>query len=106
MTGGGVHADGEVYAAIMWRTMMNYIGAGKTTDEAFDSWVQGLMFTPTSPSVEDMRDGMLMAAGPSEDCLIWEAYAHFGAGVGASGEVGPQQAIVVTESFDVPAACD
>jgi hypothetical protein len=64
------------------------------------------MFTPTSPSVEDMRDGMLMAAGSAEDCLIWEAFAHFGVGVGASGKVGPQQAIVVTESFDVPAACD
>jgi extracellular elastinolytic metalloproteinase len=106
MTGGEVHADGEVYGAIMWRVMTNYIAAGKTTEEAFDSWVQGLMFTPTSPSVEDMRDGFLMAAGSSEDCLIWEAYAHFGVGVGASGEVGPHQAIVVTESFDVPAACD
>ena len=106
MTGGEVHADGEVYGAIMWRVMTNYVGAGKTTEEAFDSWVQGLMFTPTSPSVEDMRDGFLMAASSSEDCLIWEAYAHFGVGVGASGEVGPHQAIVVTESFDVPAACD
>ncbi len=107
MTGAGVHADGEVYAAIMWRVRMNYILAdGLEAEDAFDSWVQGLMFTPQSPSVEDMRDGMLMAAGPDEDCLIWEAYAHFGVGVGASGFVGPQRAIVVTESFDVPAACE
>ena len=107
MTGAGVHADGEVYAAIMWRTMMNYVAApGLEAEDAFDSWVQGLMFTPQSPSVEDMRDGMLMAAGSAEDCLIWEAFANFGVGVGASGEVGPQQGIVVTESFDVPEGCD
>lgn len=107
MTGGGVHADGEVYGAIMWRVMQNYVAApGLEVEDAFDSWVQGMMFTPTSPSVEDMRDGMLMAAPPAEDCSIWEAYAHFGAGVGASGETGPAQTIVVTESFDVPAHCD
>ncbi|HET9852740.1 MAG TPA: M36 family metallopeptidase [Candidatus Limnocylindrales bacterium] len=104
MTGAEVHADGEVYGAIMWRLMMNYATGGSSIEAAFDDWVQGMMFTPTRPSVEDMRDGMLMAS--NHDCLIWEAFAHFGVGVGASGIVGPQRAIVVTESFDVPPSCD
>jgi len=105
MTGAEVHADGEVYGGIGWRLLQNYLGAGKTADDVLDSWVQGMMFTPSGPAMEDMRDGMLMAAPSSEDCLIWEAFAHFGVGVGASGEVGPHRAIVVTESFDVPAFC-
>jgi extracellular elastinolytic metalloproteinase len=109
MTGAEVHADGEVYGGVGWRLLQNYLTAGKSASDVLDTWVQGLGFTPAGPAMEDMRDGMLAAAADlgrtDETCLIWEAYAHFGVGVGASGTVTHRGTLSIVESFDMPGTC-
>jgi len=61
-------------------------------------------FTPSTPAYEDMRDGIL-AAMPTqaEDCIVWQAFAQFGIGEGADGQVSPT--FQITESFAVPSSC-
>jgi extracellular elastinolytic metalloproteinase len=47
-------------------------------------------FTPAGPAFEDMRDGILASVGanaPSHECLVWSAFAKYGVGVGAKGQV-------------------
>jgi hypothetical protein len=65
-------------------------------------------FTPSQPTYEEMRDGILasVANGPTpSDCsLVWQAFAKFGVGVGAHGEV-TGKVVEITESFDVPENC-
>lgn len=114
-----VHDDGEVYAAIGWRLFRDYAAAGLSKDALLDDLVDGMNFTPSSPKFEDMRNGILAsiaASGGGRECLVWEAFAHFGVGVGAEahaanglGLTGPAATPVppirVTESFAVPAAC-
>lgn len=104
-TGSGVHLDGEIYAAAMYRVIQNYLAAGLTYDDAFDDFVEGMNFTPASPKAEDMRDGMIQAAtaggeGADRVCLIWRGFAERGIGVGASGAALPP-----TASTAVPAEC-
>jgi Zn-dependent metalloprotease len=106
VTGTEVHADGELYAAIMWRVKENYLAAGLTISDVQDDWVDGFNFTASTPAYETMRDGMLQGAASDRACLIWEGYAHFGVGVGASGKVTRGgHAISITESFAKPATC-
>jgi hypothetical protein len=62
-------------------------------------------FTPATPAYEDMRDGMLASAPASEDCLIWDAFADYGVGVGADGVVNADGTVTITESFALPAEC-
>ena len=114
-----VHNDGEVYAAIGWRMFRNYGAAGLAKGALLDDLVDGMNYTPSSPKFEDMRDGILASianAGEGRQCLVWEAFAHFGVGVGASahsdngnGLTGPAATPVppvrVVESFAVPAEC-
>ena len=108
MTGSSVHFDGEIYGAIVWKLRELFSGS---TDPLWDYVVGGMNFTPSKPSFEDMRDGILAASLNSiDDCLIWEAFAHYGVGVGASGSVkggGPFGGgkVNINESFSVPAEC-
>jgi hypothetical protein len=107
ITGTEVHDDGEVYAAIGWR-LIELFGAGRVND-LFGYMVDGMNFTPPAPTFEQMRDGILqsVASAPvaaSDECLVWEAFAHYGVGVGATATVS-RRAVTVTESFSVPAAC-
>lgn len=105
VTGTEVHADGELYAAIMWRVKVNYLNAGLTVSDVQDDWVNGFNFTPSTPAYENMRDGMLASAAAARQCLIWEAFAHFGVGVGATGTVSRRGTVTITESFARPASC-
>ena len=101
-----VHADGEIYAAAMWRVLELYRDAGKADSDLLATWVDGMNFTPESPAPEDMRDGMLASAAihaPDQVCLIWEGFAELGIGLGAEGKQGDDFKIV--ESFDVPEEC-
>lgn len=110
--GSSVHFDGEIYAATMWRAWEIFQANGVSQDTLFDYIVGGMNFTPSGPAYEDMRDGILQAAsGSGHECLIWDAFAQFGIGEGASGSVkggGPfgGGSVTVNESFAVPAACD
>lgn len=105
VTGTEVHADGELYAAIMWRVKVNYLNAGLTVSDVQDDWVNGFNFTPSTPAYENMRDGMLAGTAAARQCLIWEAFAHFGVGVGATGTVSARGTVSITESFAQPATC-
>lgn len=110
-TGSSVHFDGEIYAASVWRLWQLFQQNGVSGDRLFDLLVDGMNFTPSGPAMEDMRDGILQSAAASaEVCLIWQAFADFGIGVGADGQVkggGPFGGgkVTITESFAVPPEC-
>jgi len=112
IAGTEVHDDGELYGAIGWQMFLNYQDGGISKSELLDSIVDGMNFTPAGPTFEQMRDGILESVSNSahseRDCLVWRAFAKYGVGVGATGEVtghGPNTAVIITESFDVPSAC-
>ncbi|HET6953617.1 MAG TPA: M36 family metallopeptidase, partial [Acidimicrobiales bacterium] len=114
-----VHNDGEVYAAIGWRLFQIYQRDGISKDVLLDELIDGMNYTPSSPRFEDMRDGILAsvaAAGSGHECLVWEAFARYGVGVGAHAKTAngvglsgpafpPVPKVQVTESFAVPAQC-
>jgi hypothetical protein len=55
-----------------------------------------------------MRDGILQSVAnnnPTHECLVWDAFAHYGVGVGATGQIVSGN-IVVNESFLVPSQCN
>ena len=100
-----VHADGELYGAIGWRLFQNF-GAAKK-DELLTYLVDGMNFTPSTPKFEQMRDGILMSVTDQNDeCKVWEAFAHFGVGVGAQATTSRRGTLNITESFLMPAACN
>jgi extracellular elastinolytic metalloproteinase len=103
--GGEVHNDGEVYAAAMWRLRELWLAAGFTDEALLGVFVDGMNYTPATPAFEDMRDGMLasVAGNAQKECLVWEAFAHRGIGVGASGTTTAP--ITIVESFERPASC-
>ena len=107
VAGASVHDDGEIYAAIGWRLLELFGSARK--DVLFDYLVDGMNFTPSQPTYEQMRDGILASVtsapdDPRDECRVWSAFAQFGVGVGASG-TARGQSVAITESFALPAAC-
>ena len=108
VTGSSVHADGEIYAAAMWRLLELWEASGRSQDELFDYVIDGMNHTPSRPAFEDMRDGIL-AATPTqeEDCLVWDAFSDFGIGFGADGRETCffTCSITITESTSVPSSC-
>jgi len=108
VTGDEVHNDGEVYAAIVWRLIELFDQNGIPRSTLFDYFVDGMNFTSSTPAWEDMRDGMLESVanhGGQHTCLVWQAFAQFGVGVGASGTVGKKDVVTVHESFVLPSEC-
>ncbi|HEX2164539.1 MAG TPA: M36 family metallopeptidase, partial [Thermoanaerobaculia bacterium] len=109
VAGSSVHADGEIYAGTMWHLLELWEAAGFTQDALYDAVIGGMNFTPSRPAYEDMRDGIL-AASPTQaqDCVVWQAFADFGIGVGADGVESCRIFscdVTITESFAVPAEC-
>jgi hypothetical protein len=108
ITGEEVHLDGEVYGAIGWRLFQHYQTAGVDKSVLLADLVDGMNYTPRQPTYEDMRDGILtgLAASGNDEraCMVWDAFAEYGVGVGAHGVVKGKKAIV-SESFELPAAC-
>jgi extracellular elastinolytic metalloproteinase len=107
VAGSGVHFDGEVYAAIGWRLWEIFQANGLSKDLLLDYIVDGMNYTPSGPSYEQMRDGILQAAaarGLGHECLIWQAFARYGVGVGALGRA-QGSTVRVAESFALPAQC-
>jgi extracellular elastinolytic metalloproteinase len=105
-----VHANGEIYAASMWKLRTLWLASGRTMDQLWDYVIDGMNFTPANPEMEEMRDGIL-AAMPTqaEDCVVWDAFSSFGIGVGAVGtdscNILGNCTISITESFAKPVAC-
>ena len=52
-----MHFDGEIYAAIGWRLLENFGDAKK--DTLLGYLVDGMNYTPATPTFEEMRDGIL-----------------------------------------------
>jgi extracellular elastinolytic metalloproteinase len=107
IAGTEVHLDGEVYGAIGWRLVEIFDREGLSSSLLLDYIVDGMNFTPSTPAFEDMREGILQAVanrGLGHECLIWEAFAQFGVGVGADGAV-VGGGVRITESFALPAQC-
>jgi extracellular elastinolytic metalloproteinase len=95
-----VHRDGEVWAAALW-DLRQSLGAALA-----DSLVlQGMKFTPCSPSFLNARDGILMADqnlnGGANRCAIWTVFARHGMGVSAQGNNGTTH----VAATDVPQDC-
>jgi len=106
-TGFEVHHDGEIYGAIGWRLFQTFQSQGIPKGVLLDYIVDGMNFTPAGPSFEQMRDGILQSvanSGSGRECLIWDAFAHYGVGVGAIGKV-KGKIVVVHESFALPSEC-
>jgi hypothetical protein len=110
VTGQEVHADGEIYGAIVWR-MIELFGTSRRGD-LFTYYVDGMNFTPATPAYENMRDGILQAvatggaaSAAADACLVWSAFAQFGVGVGASGVVNRNGTVTITPSFATPPGC-
>jgi len=106
----GVHAAGELFAAIMWRAKAS-LGNDNLT---WKYLVDGMNYIPAGPRFENMRDGIVQSAGglPTGDaCKVYKAFADFGVGQGATGSCATKGFIFqttswnVTQSFTVPAAC-
>lgn len=105
IVGTEVHLDGEVYGAIGWRLFELY-GAGNSAELLADL-VDGMNFTPAGPAFEDMRDGILQSVAinnPTRECVVWQAFAAYGVGVGAQGRTRGSR-VVVTESTTLPSQC-
>jgi hypothetical protein len=110
VTGGSVHADGEIYAAAMWKLRELWKASGRNQDDLLDYIVDGMNYTPASPAYEDMRDGILLAMPTQdEECLVWQAFAQFGIGEGADGRescfLNFCFGVSITESFVLPTQC-
>lgn len=109
--GKSVHSDGEVFAAAMWRLHRLWQDNALERSLLLDLIVDGLNYTPSQPSFESMRDGLLVAVDEGETqqtCLIWEAFAKYGMGVGSKGVIrgaGQLRRVVTTESYTVPEEC-
>ena len=102
-----VHRDGEIYGAIGWRMFQTFQSQGISKDVLLDYIVDGMNFTPAGPSFEQMRDRILQSvanSGSGRECLIWNAFAHYGVGVGATGQV-KGNIVVVHQSFVLPPEC-
>jgi hypothetical protein len=96
-----------VYGAIGWRLLKNFRPRASQDLLLRDDIVDGMNFTPAGPAFEDMRDGILQSVAinhPDHECLVWEAFAHYGVGVGATGTVA-SGTITVNESFVLPSQC-
>jgi len=96
-----VHRDGEVWAATLW-DLRAQLGAA-ITDRLV---LEGMKFTPCSPSFLNARDGILQAdqsinAGANR-CAIWTVFARHGMGVSATGNNGTTH----NAATDVPVDCN
>jgi hypothetical protein len=107
VTGAEVHADGEIYAAIMWRLIELFGPERRST--LFDYWVDGMNYTRIQPTFEDMRDGLLQSVaqtGTAADrCTVWSAFAQYGVGAGSSSMVHGDFSVTITPSFMKPSDC-
>jgi Zn-dependent metalloprotease len=103
--GSSVHADGEIWCATLFdlrESLRDLIGVN-----AVDRLVlNGMKFTPSSPSFLNARDGILQADqnlnGGANRCVIWQVFARHGMGLSAGGNNGT----TAIPASDVPSDCD
>ncbi len=112
------HGIGTIWCVMLWDMTWNLVDAhGFDTDFyngtggnniALALVIEGLKLTPCNPGFVDARDAILAADqalyGGANECLIWDAFARRGLGVGASQGDAFDRADGI-ESFDTPATC-
>ena len=112
------HGVGTVWCVMLWDMTWNLVDAyGFDTDfysgtggnnVALALVIEGLKLTPCNPGFVDARDAILAADqalyGGANECLIWDAFARRGLGVGAS-QGNPNDVTDGVESFAVPNTC-
>ncbi|MFP5265619.1 MAG: M36 family metallopeptidase [Blastocatellia bacterium] len=95
-----VHRDGEVWAATLW-DLRDSLGAA-LVDRIV---LEGMKFTPCSPSFLDARNGILQADqnlnGGANKCAIWTVFARHGMGNSATGNNGTTH----NAATDLPPDC-
>jgi extracellular elastinolytic metalloproteinase len=119
-SGSSVHFNGEIYAATMWKLRELWLAkyGSSAIEDLLTHVVDGMNYTPSGPAFEDMRDGILSSItnepGPSADakrearCVVWDAFAQFGVGVGADGQASCnifRCTISIAETFAKPSEC-
>jgi hypothetical protein len=88
----------------MWKLRELWLASGRTSDSLFDHFVDGMNYTPSTPAYEDMRNGMLDSINATGGdaaarcALVWEAFAAFGIGDGATGVVSQHTRVTITTS--------
>ncbi|MEO0421817.1 MAG: M36 family metallopeptidase [Pseudomonadota bacterium] len=112
------HGVGSVWATMLWDMYWNLVDEYGFDPDLYDGTggnnlaiqlvTDGLKFQSCSPGFVDGRDAILLADqvnnGGANQCLIWDAFARRGLGVGASqGSVNSVTDGV--ESFDLPEEC-
>ena len=112
------HGVGTVWATALWEMYWNLVGAhgfdanlysgSGGNNLAMQLVVDGLKLQGCNPTFLDARDAILLAdqnnGGGANRCLIWEAFAKRGMGVGA-GDGGNSNSLNVTEDFSLPPEC-
>lgn len=106
-----VHAEGEVWCAVLWDCRANLIrqyGFEAGNRMILQLVVDGMKFSPPNPNFLEARDAILIADrirnNSVNQCALWAAFAKRGIGVSASS---PQAEEVhgIVEAFDVPPEC-
>jgi subtilase family serine protease len=112
-----VHANGEIWANVLWDVRERFRGdlvrgnEAAAINESHQLYIDGLKLSPPRPTMLDMRDAMIEAdairnaGSPSQNfCRLWESFARRGMGLSAtdtadngSNRVGP--------AYDVPPGC-
>jgi hypothetical protein len=110
-----VHADGEVWATIMWEVRESLIakyGQGTGKDKHEHLMISGMKFTPDTPSFADARNGYLIAdylQNPTGTflvgenyCRLWKVFGDDELGTGSNDSDNDSSPTVNT---DTPGAC-
>jgi hypothetical protein len=110
-----VHADGEIWAQIMWElrtAMQDKYGTATGKDKHEHLIILGMKATPDTPSFADARNGYLAAddvqnptgtPGIGQDyCRLWKVFANNKLGTGSNDD---DSTSTPTTSTATPAAC-
>jgi hypothetical protein len=110
-----VHADGEIWAQIMWElrtAMQDKYGAATGKDKHERLIILGMKSTPDTPSFADARNGYLTAddlqnptATPgigADYCRLWKVFANNALGTGSNDD---DNTSIPTTSTATPGAC-
>ena len=107
-----VHNAGEIWCSTLMQCRANLMathGNVAGNNLILQLVTDGMKFSPSSPSLIQARDGILLADiamnGGTNLCDLWDGFAIRGFGDGASSGDGAS-ATGLTESFDIPVAIE
>ncbi len=114
------HDNGEIWANTLWdvreRFRADLVGGSEDAGihDVYQLYIDGLKLSPSSPTMLEMRDAMLLAdairhptadpGGSANYCRMWEAFAGRGMGTDARDTKDTGNSTVVAD-FTMPAPC-